>query len=77
MIQKILHTIFVFIGILFLFLKQNSDDALIYFGLALAFDPFDQTQKWQERPIWQKVIFFVEAAIVLFLLGRLLYKIFN
>jgi hypothetical protein len=26
----------------------------IAFNLALAFDPFNQNQKWEDRPLWQK-----------------------
>uniref|UniRef100_UPI00404B59F0 hypothetical protein n=1 Tax=Flavobacterium sp. TaxID=239 RepID=UPI00404B59F0 len=77
MIQRTLHVVFVLIGFLFLFLKENSDNAMIYFGLALAFDPFEPTQKWQERPIYQKAILYIEVAIVLFLLVRLISKSFN
>jgi hypothetical protein len=25
-------------------------------GIGMAFDPFNPEQKWNERPIWQKVV---------------------
>lgn len=76
MLQKILHISFITTGILFLFLKENIDNAIIYFGLALAFDPFDPQQKFQERPQWQKWILYAELMFVFFLLGRLLFHLF-
>jgi hypothetical protein len=38
-------------------------------GIALAFDPFDQAQKWNDRPTWQKVVLFVHLAVAAALLG--------
>jgi hypothetical protein len=38
-----------------IYLKEKSiGQALIYLGIALAFDPFDTNQKFDDRPIWQK-----------------------
>ena len=41
----------------------------MFFGIALAFDPFDQAQPWKERPVWQKVWLLVHLALVAALLG--------
>ena len=41
----------------------------MFFGIALAFDPFDQAQSWKERPVWQKVWLLVHLALVAALLG--------
>ena len=38
-------------------------------GVALAFDPFDQDQKWNDRPTWQKVVLFVHLGVAAALLG--------
>ena len=35
----------------------------MYFGIALAFDPFDKTIKWKERPFWQRAWLVVHLAI--------------
>lgn len=39
------------------------------FGIALAFDPFDPEQKWNDRPLWQKVVLFVHLGAAAALLG--------
>lgn len=33
-------------------------------GIALVFDPFNQAQKWGERPLWQRVWLIVHLAIL-------------
>ena len=38
-------------------------------GIALAFDPFNQEHKWNERPAWQKVVLFVHLAFVAAMFG--------
>jgi hypothetical protein len=38
-------------------------------GIALAFDPFDQAQKWQNRPLWQKAVLMIHLAVVAVLLA--------
>jgi hypothetical protein len=38
-------------------------------GIALAFDPFDQAQKWNDRPTWQKTVLFVHLGVAAALLG--------
>ena len=43
--------------------------AVASFGIGLAFDPFDQTQKWKERPTWQKALLYLHLAVVAGLFG--------
>jgi H+/Cl- antiporter ClcA len=43
--------------------------AVASFGIGLAFDPFDQQQKWNERPTWQKFVLYFHLAIVAGLFG--------
>lgn len=38
-------------------------------GIALAFDPFNQQQKWNDRPTWQKAVLFVHLAFVAAMFG--------
>lgn len=42
-------------------------------GIALIFDPFDQTVKWNDRKLYQRIWLFVHVAlvIVLFVAGML------
>jgi len=39
------------------------------FGIVLAFDPFDQEQKWNDRPTWQKAVLIIHLALVAGLFG--------
>ena len=39
------------------------------FGIGLAFDPFDPSQPWNERPTWQKIVLYVHLAIVAAMFG--------
>jgi hypothetical protein len=39
------------------------------FGIGLAFDPFDQEQKWNDRPTWQKAVLIIHLALVAGLFG--------
>ncbi len=38
-------------------------------GIGMAFDPFNTDQKWNDRPMWQKVVLVVHLAIVAALFG--------
>ena len=38
-------------------------------GIALAFDPFNTEQKWNERPKWQKAVLIIHLALVAALFG--------
>lgn len=58
-----IHILFLLLGIV-LFFRTQYDQALIFSGLALAFDPFDTTQKWHDRPIWQRAVLIVEVLFV-------------
>jgi hypothetical protein len=68
-INRWLYAGFVLFGIYLILFRKEYSDASIYFGIALAFDPFDQTQPWKERPLWQKAWLIVHLAIVGALLG--------
>lgn len=58
--NKYIHIAFVLYGIYVVFVEKNLGSALIYLGLALAFDPFNQSQKWDERPKWQRGVLIAE-----------------
>ncbi len=63
-----IHVAFVLYGLSLVFGSNNANQALIYFGLALAFDPFDVKQPWKERPNWQKSILIAELVFTFLLL---------
>jgi hypothetical protein len=67
--NKLLYAGFVFFGLYVIFFKHDYSEASMFFGIALAFDPFDQAQPWQDRPMWQKAWLIVHLAIVAALLG--------
>ena len=49
--------------------KHAVLDAATQFGIALAFDPFDQNQTWKDRPMWQKAVLIIHLAVVAGLFG--------
>ncbi len=71
--NRLVYFAFIITGILNIALKHNVSDAVIYFGLALAFDPFDQEVKWADRNVYQKLLLSLHLALVL---GLIVYLIF-
>lgn len=63
-----IHLAFIVYGLSLVFKTNESNQALIYFGLALAFDPFDQNKSWKVRPNWQKSILIAELVFTFLLL---------
>lgn len=55
---------FVLFGFYHLFVQSDFGDASIFLGIALAFDPFDPTVTWKQRPIWQRAVLIIHLAIV-------------
>ena len=65
---------FIYIGFLLLGVYQSLFtidyvQAASSFGIGLAFDPFDQEQKWNDRPTWQKAVLIIHLALVAGLFG--------
>ena len=67
--NKFIYIGFILFGIYEIVVKQSVSEAIPFMGIALAFDPFDQTQPWKERPTWQKAILIVHLAVVAGLFG--------
>lgn len=69
---------FLYVGILLLgglyLLQKDISQTIIFFGIALAFDPFNPGQKWNHRPNWQKLVLISHLSIVF---GLVFIKIFN
>ena len=72
-INKFIYLGFILLGCVELY-QKSIGQALIYLGIALAFDPFNQDQPWNERPSWQKLVLIVHLAIVF---GLLFIELFN
>ncbi len=53
-LNKLVYTVFVITGIVFIFLKDFSS-ATIFIGISLSFDPFDQKMPFGKRPLWQRI----------------------
>lgn len=51
--------------VLYFAISGDYDSAITNMGIALIFDPFDQTVKWQERPFYQKAWLLVHVSIVI------------
>ena len=66
--NKILYLGFILLGGIYLY-QKNIGQTLLYFGIALAFDPFNIEQKWNDRPTWQKTVLIVHLALVAALFG--------
>jgi mannose/fructose/N-acetylgalactosamine-specific phosphotransferase system component IIC len=67
--NKFLYVGFVLVGIFQALFSKEYMQAVSSFGIALAFDPFDQEQKWNDRPTWQKTVLIVHLALVAALFG--------
>ncbi|MFP5041159.1 hypothetical protein [Parasediminibacterium sp. JCM 36343] len=63
-VNKVLYASFVVLGIYFL-IKGDAMSAASNVGVALVFDPFDQTVMWKNRPLYQRALLFVQVSIVL------------
>lgn len=72
--NKFLYIGFLLLGGIYLLYKDISQ-TLIFFGIALAFDPFDTEQKWNERPNWQKMVLITHLSIVFGLVFIELYNL--
>ncbi len=50
--------------VVYLVFKGDYDWALTNMGIALVFDPFDASVKWQDRPRYQRAWLIVHVAIM-------------
>ena len=68
-ISRALYGGFILLGTYYLVVQRDPGTAIAQMGIALAFDPFDQDQKWNDRPTWQKAVLFVHLGVAAALLG--------
>lgn len=67
--NKWAYILFALYGIYLVLLQKDFSQSAIYLGLALAFDPFDQSIPWKERASWQKGLLILHLAFVAGLFG--------
>ena len=69
--NKIIYIAFLVAAIIFVCSKDLSS-AMCFGGIGFAFDPFDQSQAFNKRPMWQRVWLMVHVTGVLAILILLL-----
>jgi len=67
--SKILYLGFVLLGIYQSLLLKDYIQAAASMGIGLAFDPFNPEQKWNDRPLWQRLTLIIHLGIVAALFG--------
>ncbi|MFM2386201.1 MAG: hypothetical protein RL660_958 [Bacteroidota bacterium] len=67
--NKFLYIGFLLLGLFLAFFSKDYMQAATTLGIALAFDPFNQEQKWNERPTWQKAVLILHLALVVTMFG--------
>ena len=67
-IRRFLYGAFVVLGFYYL-VRQQAGEAFANWGIALAFDPFDDQQPWKERPTWQRAWLVVHLVALLVVVG--------
>jgi hypothetical protein len=67
--NRFLYIGFVLLGLFQAFFTKDYMQVVSSLGIALAFDPFNQEQKWNNRPNWQKVVLISHLAIVAAMFG--------
>jgi uncharacterized membrane protein len=72
--NKFLYIGFLILGGVYLF-QKDIGQTLIFLGIALAFDPFNVEQKWNDRPNWQKIILITHLSIVFGLVFIEIFKL--
>lgn len=69
MINRFLYGGFVAFTMYYIAVPHDLMTAASNLGIALIFDPFDQTVKWNDRPSWQRSWLIVHALLVFGLFG--------
>lgn len=67
--NKFLYAGFLALGLFQALMKHDYMQAASSMGIALAFDPFDTEQKWDERPSWQKAVLILHLTTVAGMFG--------
>ena len=67
--NKFLYLGFLFLGLFQAFFTKDYTQSAASLGIALAFDPFNTEQKWNDRPRWQKAVLIIHLALVAAMFG--------
>ena len=67
--NKFLYIGFLLLGLYQAFFSNDYMQSAASLGIAMAFDPFNQEQKWNERPNWQKAVLIIHLALVAAMFG--------
>lgn len=67
--NKVLYIGFLLLGIYQALVSKDYMQAAASMGIGLAFDPFNPEQKWNKRPMWQKVVLILHLAMVAAMFG--------
>ena len=67
--NKFLYIGFLLLGLFQAFFSKDYMQATASLGIALAFDPFNQEVKWNDRPTWQKAVLIIHLIVVAALFG--------
>lgn len=70
--SKYLYIFFILFSIYDLVVMHSAGEAATRLGIALVFDPFDESQPWKERPTWQKAVLIIHLAAVAGLFGYMI-----
>jgi hypothetical protein len=62
--NKVLYIGFLLLGIYQALVAKDYMQAAASMGIALAFDPFNPEQKWNDRPLWQKAVLIIHLLVV-------------
>lgn len=72
--NKFIYIAFVLIGIIAIIFTKSVGQSIVYLGIALAFDPFDTSLAFPNRPQWQKLTLITHLSIVF---GLIFIEIFE
>ena len=67
--SKYLYISSLLLGLYQAFVNKDYIQAAASLGIGLAFDPFDQEQKWNDRPTWQKAVLIIHLGLVAAMFG--------
>ncbi len=62
-----------FVLAIYFAIRGDWKSAAANLGIGLIFDPFDQKMKWEDRPLYQKLVLFIQAgsSLTIFVLALL------
>jgi len=67
--NKFLYVGFLALGLYQALMNKDYIQAASSLGIGLAFDPFNNEQKWTDRPTWQKSVLIIHLAWVAAMFG--------